>query len=301
MPANPIPELPASPFRIETTADGSQTFFSDDFGQLFHSHFGARREAEAKFVEVTRLAERAATRSRLAILDVCYGLGYNTAAALATIWRVNPDCRVRWVGLESDVRVPRAAIAAGLLAEWPEAVRCDLAELARVGRVDRDRFQAELYVGDARQTIAAVREIDFRADAVFLDPFAPPDCPQLWSVEFLQDVAQCLAADGYLATYSCAAAVRAALVAAGLAIGSTSPVGRNTHGTAGRWCEAGLTSLDRRALEHLGTRAAVPYRDPTGTESASTIAQRRRQEQASSPLEPTTRWKKRWRSARQDG
>ncbi|MGD1903132.1 MAG: tRNA (5-methylaminomethyl-2-thiouridine)(34)-methyltransferase MnmD [Geitlerinemataceae cyanobacterium] len=296
MPSAPLPELP---FRIETTADGSQTFFSEDFGQLFHSHFGARQEAEAKFVRITRLAERAATRSQLTILDICYGLGYNTAAALTAIWQANPDCRVRWHGLESDLRVTRAAIDAGLMEPWPQAVQQAIGELAETQQVNGEQFQAVLHVGDARRTIAAVLASGVRADAIFLDPFAPPDCPQLWSVDFLGRLARCLAEDGYLATYSCAAAVRAALVAAGLAIGSTPPVGRNTHGTAARWCEAGLTPLDRRAREHLLTRAAVPYRDPSGTDTAAAIVQRRHREQQASPLEPTTRWKKRWRGIRE--
>ena len=330
MPDNPTD--PPSPrfrrFRLETTDDGSQTFFSDDFNQLFHSHFGARQEAEAKFVQVTRLGQRAAVRSHLTILDVCYGLGYNTAAALTTIWQVNPQCQVYWYGLEADRDVPQAAIEANLLAPWPERVRDVLTELAQAGGVAHDRFQARLLIGDARHTITSLcgaaidrpgihngirnpltpnpltpnpltpnpltPNLPVQADAIFLDPFAPPDCPQLWSVEFLTNVARCLAIDGYLATYSCAAAVRSALLAAGLQIGSTPPIGRNTHGTAARWCAEDLTPLDRRACEHLNTRAAVPYRDPDGTDNAETLRTRRREEQAQSPLEATTHWKKRW-------
>ena len=295
-----LPDLPpdshpqhAGRFRLETTNDGSQTFFSEEFNQLFHSHFGARQEAEAKFVQVTRLGSRAADRSQLTILDICYGLGYNTAAALTAIWHANPRCRVCWYGLEADRDVPRAAIEANLLAPWPEAVREVLTELAHTGRVERDRFQGQLLIGDARQTITQA-DAPIQADAIFLDPFAPPDCPQLWSVEFLTKVARCLAIDGYLATYSCAAAVRSALLAAGLQIGSTPPIGRNTHGTAARWCTDDLTPIDARAREHLNTRAAIPYRDPDGTDSAETLRTRRRDEQAKSPLETTTRWKKRW-------
>jgi tRNA U34 5-methylaminomethyl-2-thiouridine-forming methyltransferase MnmC len=282
-------------FRLETTADGSQTFYSTEFNQLFHSHFGAHQEANAKFVQVTRLAERAARRSHITLLDICYGLGYNTAAALTTIWQVNPQCRVHWYGLEADRHVPHAAIAANLLAPWPETVRQTLTDLAQSETLDRDTIQARLLIGDARQTITQLRDANLQADAIFLDPFAPPDCPQLWSVEFLTNIAHCLAPDGDLATYSCAAAVRSALIAAGLHIGSTPPIGRNTHGTAARWNPDHLTPLDRRAREHLQTRAAIPYRDPHNTDTADTLRTRRRDEQTRSTLETTTRWKKRWR------
>jgi tRNA U34 5-methylaminomethyl-2-thiouridine-forming methyltransferase MnmC len=291
----PNPPDPTDRFRLETTADGSQTFYSNEFKQLFHSHFGAHQEAEAKFVQVTRLAERATERSHLTLIDICYGLGYNTAAALTAIWQANPQCRVVWYGLEADRDVPHAAIAANLLQAWPPDVRQLLTDLAQAETLDRDTIQAQLLIGDARQTITQLRAAHLQADAIFLDPFAPPDCPQLWTVEFLHNVAHCLAQDGYLATYSCAAAVRSALIAAGLHIGSTPPIGRNTHGTAARWIADDLTPLDRRAREHLHTRAAIPYRDPNGTDRAEILHTRRREEQLRSPLEATTRWKKRWR------
>ena len=88
-----------SNFTPQITADGSFTFFSDEFGETFHSRQGASEEAELKFVLPTDLRSKALQPS-LNLLDVCYGLGYNTAAALATIWAVNPSCRVELVGLE---------------------------------------------------------------------------------------------------------------------------------------------------------------------------------------------------------
>ncbi|GAX40726.1 hypothetical protein NIES4075_16920 [Tolypothrix sp. NIES-4075] len=58
----------------------------------------------------------------------------------------------------------------------------------------------------------------------FFDPFSPPQRPQLWTIEFIQKVSMCLHVDGFLATYSCAAAVRTVLLAADLQIGCTPPV-----------------------------------------------------------------------------
>jgi hypothetical protein len=73
---------------LQSTADGSQTFFSDQFQEAFHSHHGAKQEAIAKFVEPTQIAEKVRGKVKsnqsLRILDVCYGLGYNTAAAVET-------------------------------------------------------------------------------------------------------------------------------------------------------------------------------------------------------------------------
>lgn len=277
----------------EPTADGSFTFFSEEFGEWFHSREGAYAEAQKTYVEATRLAQRA-TQAALTVLDVCYGLGYNTAAALETIWRVHPQCRVTLVGLELDGRVPQQAIAQHLTTGWSAPVQGVLQALATEHQVTTPTLQARLLVGDARQQIQVLNQEGFQADVIFLDPFSPPHCPELWTLEFLGRVAQCLKPEGDLATYSCAAAVRAALRAAGLHIGPTAAIGRRWPGTLARFHPQGLAPLSQQEQEHLATRAAVPYQDPTLTDTAATIMARRQAAQAISPLEATSRWRKRW-------
>jgi tRNA U34 5-methylaminomethyl-2-thiouridine-forming methyltransferase MnmC len=293
---------PLTPYE---TSDGSFTFYSPEFGELFHSYHGARQEAQCKFVEPTELAQQA-QKPQVRLLDLCYGLGYNTASALETIWSVNPTCRVEWVGVELDVAIPQAAVAQGLLDRWRSPISSLLARLVNetenpeltnpgVSRhLATPQFQGTLWFQDARQTIQTVANQGFLADAIFLDPFSPPHCPQLWTVEFLGWVARCLSPTGRLATYSCSASVRTALMAAGLQIGATSPVGRRSPGTVASFSSRDLPTLSLQEQEHLQTRAAIPYRDPTLSDSAQEICQRRQREQDLSPLEPTSSWKKRW-------
>jgi tRNA U34 5-methylaminomethyl-2-thiouridine-forming methyltransferase MnmC len=279
-------------FTPQLTEDGSFTFFSAQFGEMFHSRYGAKQEAEKKFVAPTELRHKA-LKSSLKLLDVCYGLGYNTAAALETIWQVNPDCCVEWIGLELDPSVPKSAIAHHLLDAWNPSLRKIITDLATVDQVQTNRLAARLLIGDARITIQQVYQSGFQADAIFLDPFSPPTCPQLWTVEFLGLVAKCLKQDGKLATYSCSAAVRTALMAAMLHIGATAPVGRRTPGTVAGYTND-LPPLSLQEQEHLHTKAAVPYRDPSLCDTSDAIAQRRQIEQQTSSLEPTSRWKQRW-------
>jgi tRNA U34 5-methylaminomethyl-2-thiouridine-forming methyltransferase MnmC len=147
--------------------------------------------------------------------------------------------------------------------------------------------------GDARLTLQKVLESGFKADAIFLDPFSPPKCPQLWTVEFLTLLAQSLAIDGRLATYSCAASVRTALSLAGLKFGAGVQVGKRSPGTVANFTGKDLPSISAQEQEHLQTRAAIAYRDPDLQDSAETILERRKAEQAKSCLEPTSHWKKR--------
>ncbi|WP_298613263.1 MnmC family methyltransferase [uncultured Thermosynechococcus sp.] len=278
------------------TADGSFTFFSSEFGETFHSLEGARQEAFEKFAIATALPTQAQA-PQLQLLDICYGLGYNTAAALEVIWHHNPACQVTVVGLELDLRVPQAALA--VMPPWSAPVQAILERLAEGQQVSTPQCQAQLLIGDARQTIQDLVRQGFQADAIFLDPFSPQRCPQLWTVEFLSLVARCLAPEGYLATYSRAAAVRSALREAGLHIG-TLPIGAPQHshewaqGTVARWQADHLIPLSQLEQEHLQTRAGIPYRDPHLRDSAETIRLRRQAEQQVSHRESTSRWRNRW-------
>ncbi|MBW4500968.1 MAG: hypothetical protein KME57_15730 [Scytonema hyalinum WJT4-NPBG1] len=300
-------------FTPKPTADGSFTFFSHEFGESFHSHYGARQESFLKFVDPTQLALRA-NKPTLRLLDVCYGLGYNTAAALQAIWAVNPNCYVEVIGLEMNPAVPQAAIAHDLFDNWGYEYTQILTQLASEHQVLQHRLKATLLIGDARNSMRFVNNSGFQADAIFLDPFSPPHCPQLWTIEFIKQLSMSLDVSGLLATYSCAAAVRTAVLAAGLEIGSTPPVGRKTPGTVaghrgvggvGEAQEVGeqrispssvLPPLSQAEHEHLLTRAAIAYRDPQLCDTADVILRRRQQEQQASFLEPTSRWRKRWLS-----
>jgi tRNA U34 5-methylaminomethyl-2-thiouridine-forming methyltransferase MnmC len=281
-------------FKPCITDDGSYTFFSEEFGQTFHSKYGAREESISKYAIPTLLAQKA-SRGQLRILDICYGLGYNSAAALATIWRSHPDCTVEIIALERDRTVPIAAIEHQLLTDWAEPIPQLLTQLVREEKIESQRLSAELILGDARQTIGRVIERDFQADAIFLDPFSPVSCPQLWTIEFIDRVAKCCAPDGIIATYSCASAVRKAMVTVGLAVGGSTPVGRRSPGTIASFDASQLTPLSPQEREHLQTRAAIPYRDLTLTDSMAKIIIRRELEQDDCGLETSSQWKKRWR------
>jgi len=315
-------------FTVEPTADGSATFYSETFGEWFHSRSGAYDEARSTYVQATHLVQRAETQGQITLLDVCYGLGYNTAAALESLWAVRPELPIRLVGLELDATVPRAAIAQGLLNDWPAPVQAALREIATRPHPVNSPFlnldeeetrssllapclparekklgneglcpnvlTADLLIGDARQQIQTLVNDGFQADVVFLDPFSPPRCPQLWTVEFLSLVTQCLHPQGILATYSCAAAVRTALQLAGLHIGSLAAPGRRWPSTLASHTDMTLPPLSLQEQEHLQTRAAVPYRDPTLQDDAATIQRRRSQAQAQSSLQSTGEWRRRW-------
>jgi tRNA U34 5-methylaminomethyl-2-thiouridine-forming methyltransferase MnmC len=219
---------------------------------------------------------------------------------LEVIWQENSACVVELIGLELNPEVPKAAIRQNIFNDWDDQYRKISPELAFKHYLQTNRLQAKLLIGDAKKSIQEVRKSAFQADAIFLDPFSPQQCPQLSIIEFIQQLAFCLHPDGLLATYSCAAAVRTALLSAGLIIGSTTPVGRRTPGTIAAYPQDGekniteIYPISLAETEHLQTHAAVPYRDPRLSDSTEYIINRRQQEQQASSLEPTSPWRKRW-------
>ncbi|MDJ0509828.1 MAG: MnmC family methyltransferase [Crocosphaera sp.] len=281
-------------FTPQPTDDGSYTFYSEEFDELFHSHSGAKQEAQYKFIEPCQLKEKAKNQDNIKILDICYGLGYNTAAALDNIWTINPNIKIELLALENDINVCLEAINTKLLNDFSETTINYLKILSTIYKVQDKNLNAQLLLGDARQTIQTVIQNEFKADAIFLDPFSPPKCPQLWTVNFLKFVSQCLNKNGYLATYSCAASVRTSLQLAGLKIGATRSIGRRSPGTIANWNGENLPPLSQQEREHLQTRASIPYRDPNLTDMADRIRERRQKEQQTSSLEPSSQWKKRW-------
>lgn len=289
-----IDNYQSSQYTPQLTADGSFTFFSETFGETFHSDQGARLEAELKFVKPLQLEYLASQLTIIKILDVCYGLGYNTAAALTAIWQINPHCQIQLIALELDPQVPLQAIAHQLLNSWPLSIQVLLQELIEKQTINTKNFQANLLLGDARQTLAQLKEKQFFADAIFLDPFSPKTCPQLWSLEFIGLLKQSLAPHGQIATYSCAASVRQAFLQNNFYIGPTLPVGRRSPGTIANLTGQGLSPLSAEEQEHLQTKAAIVYRDPHLSDNQETIMARRQIEQQTSQLEPTSHWKKRW-------
>lgn len=281
-------------FIPQVTRDGSYTFYSAEFQEAFHSSFGAKQEAEVRYIEPCLIKQLATQKPQIRILDICYGLGYNTAAALEAIWSTNPQCRVELTALEINLDVPLQAIENQLLDQWSFPIPQFLAELANKSIVQEEYLRGKLLLGDARQTIQQVIQTGWQADAIFLDPFSPPKCPQLWTIEFINLVAQCLNLNGRLATYSSSAAVRTALSAAGLNFSSIMGAGRKSPGTIASYEYKNIPKLPLKEQEHLKTRSAVPYRDPNLETQPKQIKSIRQLEQQNSNLEATSQWRKRW-------
>ncbi|HEY9038210.1 MAG TPA: tRNA (5-methylaminomethyl-2-thiouridine)(34)-methyltransferase MnmD [Roseovarius sp.] len=112
--------------------------------------------------------------------------------------------------------------AARLVAKWrSDAARIDLGDGALL----------EVIIGDARTTLPGW---EGRADAWFLDGFAPARNPELWGPDLMAAVAAHTAPGGTAATYTAAGHVRRALAATGMDVARVPGYGRKRHMTTAR-------------------------------------------------------------------
>ncbi len=194
------------------------------FGDPYFSLTDGAAETRHVFLAGNDLPARLAPGFRVA--EIGFGTGLN-ALILAQAW--SGPGRIAMTSFEAFpmVRDDMARSLAGfsglateaLLDQWPAA------QIALPG------LDLEVVLGDARQTLPIWPG---RADAWFLDGFAPARNPELWGADLMTEVARHTAPAGTFATYTAAGDVRRALDAAGFDVARVPGFGRKRHMTRGR-------------------------------------------------------------------
>ncbi len=283
------------------TKDGSITLRSEKFNENFHSLAGAYYETKNKFINPS-LLKRFHNKS-INVLDVCFGIGYNSALLFENL--IIELSTLNWYGLELDKRpLNYALINKRFNNLWNPKVIEILNSLNFKGFYKNKNFDCDLIIGDARKEILNLpKEVNF--DLIFLDGFSPQKCPEIWSLEFLLKLKNKIKYGGYLVTYTSSAAVRKSLKNLGLNIFNIKP----TFSKKNYWSNGTLATFDKQQnnpyitqlsemeIEHLNTKASIPYRDKTGEMLSKEILEIRKKEQQFSNLLDTNSWRTKWEMA----
>ena len=291
-----------SDFKELLTKDGSISLRSLSFQENFHSLEGAFKETEVKFINPSDL-KRFKDKS-LNVLDICFGLGYNTASLLSRLREQNSFLNL--YALEIDKKPLEYSLGNKLFQKlWDPNVLKILKSFSRNSKYEDPLFNCKVLWGDARETINNI-PTNIKFDLIYLDGFSPQKCPQIWSVEFLEKVTKRLNNHGYLITYSSSAAIRNTLRNFGLHIFNIKPnlISRKlwSNGTIATKIidEKNIQSflhfkkLSLMEEEHLLTKASIPYRDPNLNSNANDIIQKRIKEQLLSNLKTAKKWREKW-------
>lgn len=89
-------------YEFVKTKDGSVGLYNHDVKDIYHSSHGAFSEAVQKFILPSKYYSYVSNRNKVSILDICYGIGYNTKAALYFGKLHNKDIKIEVDALEID-------------------------------------------------------------------------------------------------------------------------------------------------------------------------------------------------------
>ena len=203
-------------YEIKKTSDGSYTLYSSQYDECYHStKDGAFTEALQKHVHPAFLLSN---KEHLNILDICFGLGFNT---LATLYHLQRQSTVKSVHIYSP------ELDSNLLQKlkdftYPSQLIPFIKILFQL--IDNkvyigENYKIEIFVGDAREYVKRLKGIDI----VYQDAFSPKKNPILWTVEYFKDIYECTSDDALLTTYSIASSVRLSLWEAGFRVYEMEP------------------------------------------------------------------------------
>jgi tRNA U34 5-methylaminomethyl-2-thiouridine-forming methyltransferase MnmC len=211
------------------TGAGLRVPVSRAFDDPFYSLDNGLAETRHVFLAGNGLPER--FRPGFHIAELGFGTGLNLVAAALEWEQAGTPGPLTFTSFEAFPLSGTDARAA--LAAFPEAAPLTDAiatALETDGRIETQGLSARIVLGDARRTVPAW---DGRADAWFLDGFAPARNPELWEPALLRAVADHTLPGGTCSTYSAAGHVRAALAEAGFAVTRAPGFGRKRHMTKG--------------------------------------------------------------------
>ena len=197
------------------TKDGSISFFNKQYQEAYHSYHGAYTEALEKHVQACEIPSLSKNTQKLEILDLCFGLGYNSLVCIKEARKVNPNIEIKIDALENDTEV------FSMMKECHDLNSIKLLENICI-----------FHIGDARVKILELKNNSF--DAIFFDPFSPKVCPELWHEDFIKDVVSKAKQGAYISTYSSSRVAKDGFLKAGCEILEGPKCGRKTGGVLAR-------------------------------------------------------------------
>ena len=191
---------------LTLSEDGSYTAYSKEYDEHYHStRDGALHESLVKHVVPGYL--HVENKLEVNILDICYGLGFNTLATVLHYKKYAPQLKVNIYSPELDASLVKSLVNFEYPAEF-EVLREMIETLSTKGIYKDKNFYIELFLGDAREYI---KRFEDKFDIVYQDAFSPSTNPILWTKEYFRDIANAMKKEGVLTTYSIAFKTRMAL------------------------------------------------------------------------------------------
>lgn len=216
------------------------------FDDVYFSLSDGLEETRSVFLKPCGLPERWNDRKSFTVAELGFGSGLNFLGLL-DLWLNSDrqlDAWLHFVSVEKFLMSAEDAAkvvgrwngirAEDLISRWPVRTR-------GLQRIVFEEFNVTLtlYVGDVREWLISH---DFKADAWFLDGFAPAKNDSMWAESVFESIASHSAEGCRIGTYTVAGAVRRGIAAAGFEVSKAEGFGRKRERLEAVWRGSTRTS-----------------------------------------------------------
>ena len=230
------------------TNDGTKTMYSSEFDECYHSTSdGALNESLNKHIIPSFNLQN---KSKLTILDICYGLGYNTLSTIYYYQKYRPDCKIHIISPEFDKKLVESLKDF----EYPKEfnnLKEIITSISNKGRFESSNIKIEVIFDDAREVI---KNITNKIDIIYQDAFSPKKNPALWTKEWFRDLKNISKEDVILTTYSVSTPIRLALYENGFRVYNP-PKSSVRSGTIASLSKLNLEIIDMELKKQRNLRA----------------------------------------------
>jgi tRNA U34 5-methylaminomethyl-2-thiouridine-forming methyltransferase MnmC len=199
--------------KLVLTNDGTNTLHSKQFDECYHStHDGALNETLNK--HIIPAFSLLKPKENIVILDICYGLGYNTLATLYYCKLHKISQKIEIISPEFDEELVKSLVDF----EYPNefgSLKEIIKELSEKFVYEDEQFKITILVGDAR---AELPKVTTKFDIIYQDAFSPKKNPTLWTFEYFELLHKLSSDDVIITTYSSATSVRMGMWEAGFGL-----------------------------------------------------------------------------------
>ena len=219
------------------TKDGSLTLKSEKYNECYHSSEGAYTESLFKHVKPGFEAARKFNyyNNEIRILDICFGLGYNT---LTAVLHKPKGVKLKIFSPELDEKLVRSLKDFKYPKEF-EKLKDIIRDVSKNLTYKDSEIEIEVAIDDARNYIKTLKGFDI----VYQDAFSPKVNKELWTFEYFKEIVSKLNKNGIITTYSVATPVRCAFYKLNMNI-YTHPYDNIRKGTIASYCELDFEKVD---------------------------------------------------------
>jgi tRNA U34 5-methylaminomethyl-2-thiouridine-forming methyltransferase MnmC len=199
---------------VRVTGDGSTTLFSADFGEHYHSVYGAVTESRIVFIENGLHFLR---KDPVTLFEIGFGTGLN--AYLTCLDALQNKRTVNYYAIE------KYPLGKNILSSlnYKEILAVDSAHKNIFDLLHKAEWEKHVSITSLFSLYKIRADLctyypDFSFDVIFFDAFAPDRQPEIWSTEIFRRLYDKLEPGGVLTTYCVKGLIRKMLKDAGFLV-----------------------------------------------------------------------------------